>query len=108
MTKGTKHATSTAEARLRARICLLVERAAMLKGSLSVRATVCGKPSCRCARGEKHRSVCLVAYDRGGIRQQHVPHARVKEVRGWIATWREVVALLEQISRRQWRSLKSR
>jgi len=99
---------SPAERRLRARLCQLVEGALMIKGSLSVRATVCGKPSCRCARGEKHRSVCLVAYDRGGIRQQHVPHARVNEVKEWIAAWHEVATVLEQLSRRQWRSLRAR
>jgi len=61
--KKTTAQMSPAELRLRARICLLAERAAMIKGSLSVRTTVCGKPSCRCTRGAKHHSVCLVAYD---------------------------------------------
>ena len=99
---------SSAERRLRAQISLLVERAAMIKGSLSRRATVCGKPSCRCARGEHHHSVCLVAYDKGRIRQQHVPRPRVAQVRRWIAAWKQVGALLEQVSRRQWRKLKAR
>jgi len=99
---------STAERRLRACVCLLVERAEMIKGSLSVRATVCGKPTCHCARGEKHRSVCLVAYDKGRIRQQHVPGVQVPVVRRWIAIWKQVAVLLDQISRRQWRKMKAR
>jgi hypothetical protein len=99
---------SPAERRLRARICLLVERAAMIRGSLSVRATVCGKLSCRCARGEKHRAVCLVAYDKGRIRQQHVPHVLAPAVRQWIAIWKQVAALLDQVSHRQWQRLKRR
>jgi hypothetical protein len=96
------------ERRVRAELCRLLSSAALIKGSLSRRATVCGKPTCRCARGAKHRAVCLVAYDQGRVRQQHVPRAAVARVRAWLAAYHAVQLLLARLSRYQWQRLKAR
>lgn len=48
---------------------ILFKRAPMLKGRLYQAQTRCGKPGCRCARGELHRATVL-AY-RGGQKQQN-------------------------------------
>jgi hypothetical protein len=96
------------ECQVRAELCRLLSTAALIKGSLSHRAGVCGKPTCRCARGQKHRSVCLVAYDKGRLRQQHVPRTAVARVRAWLAAYHAVQTLLERLSRYQWQRLKPR
>jgi hypothetical protein len=49
------------------------ERGPLIRGSLGTRARVCGKPGCKCARGERHQSKFLSASDAGKVRQVHVP-----------------------------------
>lgn len=52
---------------------LLNERGPLIRGTLGTRSRVCGKPSCKCARGERHESRYLSASDGGSVRQVHVP-----------------------------------
>lgn len=72
-------------AALRARIRQVEERRAdcvgdvlgepgpLIRGVLLTRARVCGKPGCRCTRGERHVSKVLSVGVGGAIRQVHVP-----------------------------------
>jgi hypothetical protein len=103
-----KSALSERERRVRSELCRLLSSAVLIKGSLSRRATVCGKSGCRCTRGQKHTSVCLVAYDKGALRQQHVPRALHARVRTWVSTYRTVQALLDRLSGYAWQRLKQR
>lgn len=103
-----KSAFSERERRVRSELCRLLSAAMLIKGSLSRRATVCGKAGCRCTRGHKHRSVCLVAYDKGRVRQQHVPRAWQARVRVWVRTYRHVQRLLERLSGYAWQRLRQR
>jgi len=52
---------------------LLGEHGPLFRGTLGTRSRVCGKPSCRCAKGERHESKYLSASDGGSVRQVHVP-----------------------------------
>jgi hypothetical protein len=52
---------------------LLSEQGPLLRGTFGTRSRVCGKPSCRCAKGERHESKYLSASDSGRVRQVHVP-----------------------------------
>jgi len=52
---------------------LLGERGPLLRGTLGTRSRVCGKRSCKCARGDRHESKYLSASDGGTVRQVHVP-----------------------------------
>ena len=48
----------------------------MIFGTLAERGRVCGKPTCRCARGEQHPAVQLAHWAGDGkTRSQHVPYA---------------------------------
>ena len=72
---------SAQERELRSRLAQLLTRAAIVRGSLSVREKSCGKPTCRCARGEKHRAVYLVASEEGKLRQLFIPRSLEADAR---------------------------
>jgi hypothetical protein len=54
---------------------ILAHEGPLIRGSLGTRARVCGKPGCRCTRGELHESKYIAASDGGQMRQVHVPAA---------------------------------
>jgi len=103
-----KAALSERERRVRAELCRVLSSAVLIKGSLSRRASVCGKAGCRCTRGHKHTSVCLVAYHKGRLRQKHIPRALQARVRVWVRTYRTVQLLLERLSGYAWQRLTRR
>jgi hypothetical protein len=59
---------------------------------------VCGKPSCRCRRGFKHRACQLTFQDQGKTRALYVPVDFTEEVRSWIAEYHKLQRLLREIS----------
>lgn len=83
---------------------LLDERGPLIRGSLGVRARVCGNPGCRCARGELHESKYLSASDGGRTRQVHVPAADEVTVAAGVARYRQFQhrrAHLAELARQQ-------
>jgi hypothetical protein len=70
----------------------------ILMASLAEVERVCGKPSCRCQRGRKHR-VCQLSYrDQGKTHAMYVPVDFKEEVRSWIAEHHKLQRLLREIS----------
>ena len=59
---------------------------------------VCGKPTCRCRRGLKHRACQLTFQDQGKTRAMYVPIDFTEEVRSWIEEHHKLQALLREIS----------
>ena len=59
---------------------------------------VCGKPSCRCRRGFKHRACQLTYQDQGKTRALYVPVDFREEVRSWIEEYHKLQRLLREIS----------
>jgi hypothetical protein len=58
----------------------------------------CGKPNCKCLRGEKHVSLYL-SVRVGKVRKMiYVPPALEETVRSWVETNRAVEALIERVS----------
>jgi hypothetical protein len=57
---------------------LVAERDGLIRGTLGVRARVCGHVNCRCAQGELHESKYLSAAVEGRTRQVHVLRAPVQ------------------------------
>ena len=79
-------------ARLRQRRAALIARFHLpgdpLPGSLVETVRRCGKPNCRCARGEGHQ-VWVLTYMAGGRKRvEHIPRAWVAEVRRRVAAGR--------------------
>jgi len=76
--------------RARARLARrLGRRGEVMKGSLVMRATRCGRPGCKCAKGEKHGPYLYVSVFRGGrTRSVYVPQHLEGEVRRWVESAR--------------------
>jgi hypothetical protein len=68
--------------------CVCDERGPLIRGSFGKRRRVCGHPSCRCARGERHVSSYLTATDEGKVRQVHVPIGDEEKVEAGSARYR--------------------
>lgn len=72
----------------------------ILRGSLTERFLTCGKPDCKCARGERHGPVWYlsVSLDRSHRTGTTVPSHQVGQVRRGIAGYHRVKEHLEKIS----------
>ena len=89
---------SSRERQLRSSLAQLTSQAGLLRGSLSIRERLCGKPGCKCTRGEKHISLYLVVSVGGKYRQLFVPKKLESQVRSWVENHRRVRGLLEAVS----------
>ena len=83
----------------RGRLAQLIHDGGLIRGSLVVRQRTCGKPNCRCARGEKHASLYLVVSEEGKYRQVFVPKDLEQVVRLWVENHQKAKDLFEEISR---------
>ena len=72
----------------------------ILRGSLMERYLTCGKPSCKCARGERHGPVWYlsVTLDQSHRAGRTIAADQVEQVRGWIENYHRVKQHLEKIS----------
>ena len=71
----------------------------ILKGSLVERVTVCGRPGCRCMKGEKHGPYLYVSvFDGKRSRQVYVPQAMHAEVRGWLQNYQRLSETVGKLS----------
>jgi hypothetical protein len=89
---------SQREREARSRANQLLRGAGLLHGYLSTRFQTCGKKTCRCARGEKHRAFVLVIREKGETTQIPVPKDLEPTVRLWVEQDRELRDLLKEIS----------
>lgn len=99
---------SSAERAFRSRLAQIVSGRGLIRGTLQERWHVCGKPTCHCAKGAKHRAVYLVLSRPGGARQLYVPAAWEQRVRQWVANQRTLRELLEAVSEVYWQKLRRR
>jgi len=70
---------------------LLEQRGPLIHGSLGNRKRVCGKPTCRCARGELHEQTYLSSTVDGKTRQVHIPGADKDRVASGVARYRTML-----------------
>jgi hypothetical protein len=87
------------ERHLRSNLSQLAYEAGFLRGSLSVRERLCGKPGCKCTRGEKHASLYLVLSEAGKSRQVFIPKELESQVRSWVENHRRARDLLDGVCR---------
>src|ERR1700738_2029964 len=71
----------------------------ILIASLTEVERVCGKPSCRCQRGFKHRVTQLTYRYQGKTHAMYVPVDFREEVRSWIEEHYKLQRLLKESSR---------
>ena len=99
---------SATERNFRSRIAQLASGQWFLRGTLSERAGKCGKPHCRCTRGELHKSWYLVQSQNGKYRQICVPQAWQQRVRQAVNDYRQIQKLIEEVSELEWKRLQER
>lgn len=99
---------SAAERRRRSRLTQLVSGWRFLRGTLAPRLRRCGKPNCRCARGERHLSLYLVQGRNGKPRQVFVPKPWEERIRRSVQGYQEIQQLLEELSEVEWQRLLDR
>ena len=99
---------SATERNFRSQFARLALNRWFLRGSLSERLGKCGKPNCRCTRGELHKSLYLVQSQGGKLRQICVPQAWQERVRQAVHDYRKMQALIEEVSELEWKRLKER
>ncbi|MCI0561973.1 MAG: hypothetical protein MN733_26090 [Nitrososphaera sp.] len=99
---------TVAERDFRSRLAQLISGSGLMRGTLTVREKVCGKSTCKCARGERHVALYLMASKDGKTRQLFIPHSREAEVRKWLEQYRRAEALLEEISDLHWGKIQNR
>ena len=99
---------SAAERSFRSRIAQLAHDHWFLRGTMSVRNRTCGKPNCRCARGELHASLYLIQSHSGKMRQICVPKAWEERVRQAVNDYQQMKRLIEEVSELEWKRLRER
>jgi len=99
---------SAQERRGRSALARLVSQRGLLRGNLLERRRVCGRPNCKCARGELHAGLYLVFSEGGKLRQLFVPKRWEARVRLWVQDYHEVRRLLEEVSRLYVEKLRQR
>lgn len=99
---------SAAERNFRSRIAQLASGQWFLRGTLSERSGKCGKPNCRCTKGELHKSLYLVQSQGGKFRQICVPRAWQERVRQAVKDYRRMQELIEEVSQLEWKRLQGR
>jgi hypothetical protein len=99
---------SPRERELRSQLKQILLGLGVVRGTLAVRETTCGKANCRCKRGLKHVALYLVASEQGKLRQLFIPKSLQPQTRQWVASYQQVRELLEELSRLHWERLEQR
>ncbi len=99
---------SAGERRRRSRLTQIVSSQRFLRGTLAPRLRRCGKPNCRCARGQLHLSLYLVQSHGGQPRQVFVPKQWEQRIRQSVHGYQELQRLLEELSEIEWQRLLDR
>jgi hypothetical protein len=99
---------SDSERSFRSRIAQLSSSHRFLRGTLAERSRSCGKPNCRCAQGELHKSLYLVQSHEGKPRQVCIPKAWEPRVRRAVTSYQEMQKFIEEVSELEWRRLMER
>jgi len=100
---------SAAERQLRSRLSQVIhDGGGLMRATLSVREKLCGKPNCKCARGEKHVALYLVSKQDKKVRQLFVPPLFQSRVRAWVDEYQRVQDMVEEISEMYWTKVQNR
>jgi len=96
------------ERHARSRVAQLITQEPFLRGSLAERARSCGKPTCRCQRGQLHRSLYLDVRHHDQRALLYIPRALEETVRQWIDNGRSLYQQLQDLNQQQLEQLLQR
>jgi hypothetical protein len=89
------------ERHARSQLAQLITQQPFLRGSLVERARPCGKPTCRCQRGQLHRSLYLATRHKGRRALLYIPRALEETVRQWVHNGRRLSQQLQDLNQLQ-------
>ena len=69
-----------------------------IRGSLVIMNRFCGKPNCRCQKGQKHKSIYLSQSQRGKTRMIYLPSHAVKKTKEYIKNYQKTKLILNILS----------
>lgn len=81
---------SEKERKARSRATQLIHDKPLIVGGMVEMVRKCGKPNCKCATGEKHKSWCVSLRHKGKRKMIHIPHACEEEIFEGIKNYQEV------------------
>ena len=70
----------------------------MIKGSINFRRIKCGKPTCKCTRGELHDCVCITYKEKGKTITVYVDKKRQAEALLMCANYKKMKVLIKELS----------
>lgn len=82
----------------RSKAVQLIHDRPLILGSLVEMANTCGKPNCKCAKDEKHKSWCLAIRHNGKRKMMHIPRELEDAYFEGVKTYQELWKQLETIS----------
>lgn len=108
--KGSRHrsAMGVQERQWRSKLAQRVSQHGFIRGTILERERVCGKPNCKCAKGQKHAAVYLVLSKEGRQEQLYVPKQWEATVRQWVNNYHNLRDLMEKISETHWKKVQKR
>ncbi len=89
---------SDQERRIRSALAKLLSQQGIIHGTLSLRRRLCGKPNCKCVRGDTHEGLYLLVRHEGAVRQIYVPEHRRQAVQQWVENYRKARELMDELS----------
>ena len=89
------------ERNARSRLAQLITEQPFLRGSLVERARSCGKPTCRCQKGQLHRSLYLATRHQGQQVLLYIPRALEETARQWVDNGRRLRQQLQDLHQLQ-------
>lgn len=89
---------SARERSARSRLAQLLHGRIVLCGSLVTMARTCGKERCKCTRGDRHVSLYLSTRVGQERKMIYIPPQMEADVRSWVEAYRELKALIAQLS----------
>jgi hypothetical protein len=96
------------ERHARSQLAQLITQQPFLRGSVVERARRCGKPTCRCRRGQLHRSLYLAVRQSERRALLYIPRPLEETVRQWLDNGRRLRQQLETLNQLQLEQLLQR
>jgi hypothetical protein len=90
--------TKSLEARRKVLLDRLAATGPFVQGSLCKVAVKCGKPRCRCAKGDCHEAYVLSKKVRGRTVTTHIPRDLLDEVTSWAEQHKRLKKLIRDIT----------
>jgi hypothetical protein len=70
----------------------------VIKGTMVEMKKACGKPNCKCMRGEKHKALYVSQYVNGKPKMLFIPKAQEKRIRQCVENYKKIKRSINELS----------